>query len=111
MLDTLWYDVRYAARMLRKTPSFTFVAVLVIALGSGAVTTIFSGASALILRPIPGVVQQRNVIDIGRSMTRGGRSHMSASYPFFTHARDETRALSGLAAWASTQLTVSTGGQ
>ena len=48
-------DVRFAGRMLRKSPVFTLVVVLVISIGSGAVTTIFSAMNALVLRPLPGV--------------------------------------------------------
>jgi hypothetical protein len=47
VVGTLQADIRFAARMLRKSPAFTAVVVFVIALGSGAVTTIFSGMNAL----------------------------------------------------------------
>ena len=53
-VGTLLADGRFAARMLRKSPVFTVVVVFVISLGSGAVTTIFSGMNALVLRPLPG---------------------------------------------------------
>ena len=110
MLETLLLDLRYTVRMLRKSPSFAIVAVLVIALGSGAVTTIFSAASALVLRPLPVVREPRHVVSVDRTDGQG-RSHMSPSYPFFTHVRDESRTMSGVAAFAFTQLTVSTGAQ
>ena len=110
MLDTLTHDLRYALRSLRRTPTFTAVAIIVVALGAGAVTTIFSGASALVLRPIPGVRDPGRVVDILRTDARGHGS-MSPSYPFYTHLRDETRTLSGIAAWTMMPLTVSTGAQ
>jgi len=111
MLETLVYDLRYTVRMLLKTPTFTIVAMLVVALGSGAVTTIFSAASALVLRPIPGVVDPGRVVDIGRTETRGDHSFGSPSYPYYTHLRDESRLMRGVAAWTFMQLTVSTGSQ
>lgn len=102
-------DLRYSVRMLRKNPLFALVTIVVIALGTGAVTTIFSATNSLLLRPLPGVTDGARLVSIDRR-DRRGPGGMSASYPFVTHLRERTHAFSGIAAWNQMPLTVTVGG-
>jgi predicted permease len=110
MLATLTSDLRYAVRMLRKSPVFTLVAVLVIALGSGAVTTIFSGMNGLLLRPLPAATDPERLVAIERR-GRGEDEGIQASYPYYAQLRDRTRTLDGVAAWSKASLAISSGGE
>jgi len=87
-----WQDVRYGFRLLRRSPLFTATAALSLAIGIGANTTIFSVASALLLRPLPGVQEPSRLVDIGR--TQEGSGFDNSSYPNFRDIRARATTLS-----------------
>jgi putative ABC transport system permease protein len=115
-LESLWQDLHYGARLLRRNPTFAVVAVLTLALGTGANTAIFQLVDAVRLRPLPvdrpeqlaevRIVQAPN----GRTGTFIGRWPM-LSYPLYLKLRAEQQAFSGLAAWGSTSFDLAQGGE
>jgi putative ABC transport system permease protein len=79
-MQTLWHDVRYGLRGLRKQPSFSLLAVLALALGIGAATTIFSAIYGVLLNPFPYTDAERVVQVAIHDVTNsrpGGRMYYS----------------------------------
>src|SRR5207249_3574089 len=102
-------DLRYALRTLRKSPGFTTVAVLCLALGMGANSAIFSLLDAVLLRTLP-VMQPERLVLIRSVDERGGAGMGSSfSYPQFVYLREHSRTLSGLLAYARIALNLSSG--
>ena len=94
-LETLAQDLKYAARMLRKSPGFTAVAVLTLALGIGANTAIFSMVNGFLLRPLPvPAPEEITVLAIQQKDAPVGSSGFS--YPEFVDFRQEADSFSGI---------------
>jgi hypothetical protein len=102
-VETLWQDLRYGWRMLRKNPGFTAVAIVTLALGIGANTAIFSLIDALMLRSLPVEKPAQLVQPLRRGF---GGTWSRFSYPDFEQFRDRSHLLSGIAAvfWLSETL-------
>ena len=95
LLEDFARDIRFASRTLAKSPGFTGLAVLAIALGVGANSTIFSWINSTILNPIPGVSRTSDLVTV----MRGERSEHPTppfSYLDYRDLRDNNRSLSGL---------------
>ena len=93
-MSGLAQDLRYALRLLRKSPGFTAVTVITLALGIGANTAIFSVIDAVSLRNLP-VRSSQQLIQLA---TMGPYGVGSFSYPGFRRFRDENHVCSEMAA-------------
>ena len=110
MLETFAHDLRFAIRMLRRSPVFTVVAIAIISLGCGAVTTIFSGINAVVLRPLPGTTDPDRLFLFERR-TRDFTEGVSGSYLYYRHLVDHARTTAGIAAWSKAALSISVSGE
>src|SRR5688572_29027581 len=97
MRDTWMQDVRFALRLLRKSPLFTATAVLSLAIGIGANATIFSAGNALLLRSMPGLSDADRLVDIGRASR--GASFDTVSYPNYVDLRQRTTSFTDIYAY------------
>ena len=95
-MSGLLQDIRYAARQLRKNPGFTLVATLILALGIGGVTAMFSTSYAVMLRPLPYFRPDRLVLGRG---TYQGDVNPWLSGPDYVDYRDKSRSFSALEAF------------
>ena len=107
-MSPFWQDIRYAARMLRKSPGFTLLAVPTLALGIGASSAAFTLVNEMLLRPVPGVGNPGRLIDIGRSQDGSGFDNLS--YANYRDLRDRNHTLSGMAGFDFELRAVSIGG-
>ena len=90
-------DIRYALRLLVRSPIFTLTSILSLAIGISASAAIFSLADALLIRPRVGVVDPGTLVDIGRSDTNG-QGFDNFGYPLFAAMRERSTMFSGLSA-------------
>src|SRR5262249_22907987 len=93
-IDDLRWDVRYSARLLMRNPAFALTAILSLAIGIGANTTVFTVAHALLFRDPAGVQHPDRLVDIGSS--RNGRGFSTISYPTYIDVRDRASMLDGV---------------
>src|SRR3954447_25316409 len=104
-MDTVMQDMRFALRQLIKNLGFAVLAIITLALGIAANSTIFSWINSTLLNPIPGIAHTSDMITI----MRGERSEHPTppfSYLDFADLRDGARTLTGLLAYHDEYMTI-----
>jgi putative ABC transport system permease protein len=106
-MENLLQDLRYAFRLLLQSPSFSAIAILTLALGSGANTAIFSVVNAVLLRPLTFRDPSHLVIVAEKS----SYPVISTSYQNYIDWRDQTRSFESLEGTRSTTITLTGAGE
>ncbi|MBV9926979.1 MAG: ABC transporter permease [Acidobacteria bacterium] len=112
LLGTVWQDMRYGARTLVKSPAFTIVAVLSLALGIGANAAIFSVVNGILLRPLPYPESER-VVAVWHTPPQEsfpGTKRFSVSPANYLDWKEQSRAFEQMAAYGYAGLSLSAGG-
>ena len=95
-MNSFWQDVRYSLRMIAKAPGYAAIAILTLALGIGANTTIFSWINSTLLNPIPGLANPHEVVAL--SLSRPSENPFPFTYPDVVAMRDGQRSFTGITA-------------
>src|SRR5258708_39130443 len=107
-MDILAQDLRYSLRQLGRTPAFTAIAILTLAIGIGTNTALFTLATAMFLRPLPGVRDDTRlvwIVPIGEH----NRRPFQMSYPDFLEYRDSSTVFEQATAFANAEFSLSGG--
>lgn len=108
LVENFLQDLHFGARMLRKSPGFTAVTVLTLALGIGATTAIFTVVYAVLLRPLA-FSKPEQIVRLWEQNEQGGR--MNFADPNFDDIEAQNRSLQGIAEYSNDVDTVSSGGE
>ena len=106
-MSNLFNDLKFAFRMLLKSPGFAVVAMITLALGIGVNSAIFSAVNALLLRPLPYDHADR-IVALHHQSNESGNP-VGFSYPAFQDFRDQQTTFEHLIAWSKTPVSVGRG--
>ncbi len=110
MWEALRQDLRYALRALRRSPAFTAIAVLTLALGIGANTAIFSVINGVLLQPLPYHEPER-LVRLFTAFRGSGEERYAMSQPEFMDYKGLTHVFENAAAWRGAPLTLTGDGE
>ncbi len=103
-MTSLGQDLRYSLRAIAKTPGFAAIAILTLALGIGANTTIFSWINSALLNPVPGLANPSEVVAL--TLSKPGDSPFPFTYPDIEALRDGQQSFTGIAACGFAQMSL-----
>ena len=109
-METLLKDILYAIRSLLKRPGFSAIAVITLALGIGANTTIFSVVNSVLLRPLP-YQQPERLVQINDSLATAGFPQAGLTQMEFVRLRNESQSFTTVSAYQSGNLTLTGAGE
>jgi predicted permease len=104
-IESVWADVRFALRQMRKSPGFAAVVIVTLALGIGANTAVFSIVDAVVLRPLP-YVQPERLVEVRSRASGGALQDGAVSYPDFFDWRKESHSFEELVSYHDASLTL-----
>src|SRR3984957_12186129 len=96
-MTSFWQDARYGLRMILKAPGFAAIAILTLALGIGANTTIFSWIHSTLLNPVPGLANPEEMVAL--SLGKSSENPFPFTYPDYQAMSDGQQSLSGVTAY------------
>jgi len=103
-MTSFWQDVRYSLRMIAKAPGYAAIAILTLALGIGANTTIFSWINSTLLNPVPGLASPSEVVSL--TLSKPGDNPFPFTYPDLEALRDGQQSFTGIAACNFAQMSL-----
>jgi len=101
---SFWQDVRYSLRMIAKAPGFAAIAILTLALGIGANTTIFSWINSALLNPVPGLARPSEVVAL--TLSKPGDNPFPFTYPDLEALREGQQSFTGITACSFAQMSL-----
>src|SRR5260370_17736594 len=105
-MTSFWQDVRYSLRMIAKAPGYAAIAILTLALGIGANTTVFSWINSTLLNPIPGLASPREAVSL--SLGRAPQNPFPFTYHDLAAMRDGQQSFMGTTAGNTTPISPTT---